>query len=157
VPQISFARLVLHNTFPAPTWQPFIALQINTRDAAALWCEGMECETCVGEIANPAVCSKRATLQDNVDRANRKPHDRFWHEAAVRKCPLLRRLWELSGHRSASSIYEYTPLTHAPARLRLRSGALRIASDINLIDHILPWVVLLLGLSLPSLAVWLLG
>lgn len=48
-------------------------------------------------------------------------------------------------------------LTHAPARLRLRSGALRIASDINLIDHILPWVVLLLGLSLPSLAVWLLG
>jgi hypothetical protein len=39
----------------------------------------------------------------------------------------------------------------------LRSGALRIASDINLIDHILPWVVLLLGLSLPSLAVWLLG
>jgi hypothetical protein len=48
-------------------------------------------------------------------------------------------------------------LTHAPARLRLRSGALRIAADINLIDHILPWVVLLLGLSLPSLAVWLLG
>jgi ABC-type polar amino acid transport system ATPase subunit len=45
----------------------------------------------------------------------------------------------------------------APARLRLRSGALRIASDINLIDHILPWVVLLLGLSLPSLAVLLLG
>jgi hypothetical protein len=37
-------------------------------------------------------------------------------------------------------------LTHAPARLRLRSGALRIAADINLIDHILPWVVLLLGL-----------
>ena len=32
-----------------------------------------------------------------------------WHEAAVRKCPLLRRLWGLSGHRSASSIYEYTP------------------------------------------------
>jgi hypothetical protein len=25
-------------------------------------------------------------------------------EAAVRKCPLLRRLWGLSGHRSASSI-----------------------------------------------------
>src|SRR5262245_7341520 len=23
---------------------------------------------------------------------------RFWHEAAVRKCPLLRRLWGLSGH-----------------------------------------------------------
>jgi hypothetical protein len=30
------------------------------------------------------------------------------HGAAVRKCPLLRRLWGLSGHRSASSIYEYT-------------------------------------------------
>jgi len=45
----------------------------------------------------------------------------------------------------------------APARLRLRSGALRIAADIYLIDHILPWIVLLLGLSLPSLAVWLLG
>jgi hypothetical protein len=30
-------------------------------------------------------------------------------------------------------------------------------SAINLIDHILPWVVLLLGLSLPSLAVLLLG
>ena len=29
-----------------------------------------------------------------------------WHEAAVRKCPLLLRLWVLSGHRSASSIYE---------------------------------------------------
>jgi hypothetical protein len=29
---------------------------------------------------------------------------------------------------------------------------LRIASDINPIDHILPWVVLLLGLSLPSYA-----
>jgi len=27
---------------------------------------------CVGEIANPAVCSKRATLLGNVDRANRK-------------------------------------------------------------------------------------
>src|SRR5262249_25599713 len=34
---------------------------------------------------------------------------RFWHEAAIRKCPLLRRLRGLSGHRSASSIYEYTP------------------------------------------------
>jgi hypothetical protein len=31
-------------------------------------------------------------------------------EAAARKSPLLRRLWGLSGHRSASSIYEYTPL-----------------------------------------------
>ena len=28
----------------------------------------------------------------------------LWHKAAVRKCPLLRRLWGLSGHRSASSI-----------------------------------------------------
>jgi hypothetical protein len=36
--------------------------------------------------------------------------DRLWHEAAVRKCPLLRRLWGLSGHRSASSIYEYTSI-----------------------------------------------
>src|SRR5215813_3350717 len=35
---------------------------------------------------------------------------RKWHEAAVRKCPLLGRLWGLSGHRSASTIYEYTPL-----------------------------------------------
>jgi len=34
---------------------------------------------------------------------------------------------------------------------------LRIAADIYLIDHILPWIVFLLGLSLPSLAVWLLG
>ena len=37
----------------------------------------------------------------------------YWHEAAVKKCPLLRRLWGLSEHRSAiaeqSSIYEYTP------------------------------------------------
>jgi hypothetical protein len=33
----------------------------------------------------------------------------------------------------------------------------RIASDINLIDDILPWVVLLLGLSLPSFALWLAG
>jgi hypothetical protein len=49
-----------------------IALQINTRDAAAAWCAGMECEICVGEIANPAVCSKRAALLGNVDRANRK-------------------------------------------------------------------------------------
>jgi hypothetical protein len=24
----------------------------------------------------------------------------YWHEAAVRKCPLLRRLWRLSGHQS---------------------------------------------------------
>src|SRR5262245_65793652 len=32
----------------------------------------MECEICVGEITNPAVCSKRATLLGNVDRANRK-------------------------------------------------------------------------------------
>src|SRR5262249_13771048 len=32
----------------------------------------MECEIYVGEIANPAVCSKRATLLGNVDRANRK-------------------------------------------------------------------------------------
>jgi hypothetical protein len=31
-----------------------------------------------------------------------------------------------------------------------------IASAMNLIDDILPWVVLLLGLSLPLLAVWLL-
>ena len=63
---------MLHNAFPARQWQPFIALQINTRDAAAAWCAGMECEICVGEIANPAVCSKRATLLGNVDRANRK-------------------------------------------------------------------------------------
>src|SRR5262249_16669521 len=34
---------------------------------------------------------------------------RNWHEAAVRKCPFLRRLWGLSGHRSPSSICEYTP------------------------------------------------
>jgi hypothetical protein len=27
-------------------------------------------------------------------------HSRFWHEAAVRKCPLLRRVWGPSGHRS---------------------------------------------------------
>jgi len=33
----------------------------------------------------------------------------LWHEAAVKKCQLLRRLWGLSGHRSAPSIYEYTP------------------------------------------------
>src|SRR5262249_22034059 len=26
-------------------------------------------------------------------------NDGSWHEAAVRKCPLLRRLWGLSGHR----------------------------------------------------------
>jgi hypothetical protein len=32
-----------------------------------------------------------------------------------------------------------------------------IASAMNLIDDILPWAVLLLGLSLPLLAVWLLG
>ncbi len=36
-----------------------------------------------------------------------------WHEAAITKCPLLRRLWGLIRHRSAiaelSSIYEYTP------------------------------------------------
>jgi hypothetical protein len=32
-----------------------------------------------------------------------------------------------------------------------------IASTMNLIDDMLPWVVLLLGLSLPLLAVWLLG
>jgi hypothetical protein len=32
-----------------------------------------------------------------------------------------------------------------------------IASAMNLIDDILPWAVLLLGLSLPFLAVWLLG
>jgi hypothetical protein len=46
---------------------------------------------------------------------------------------------------------------HAPARLKVEERALRIASDINLIDGILPWVVLLLGLSLPALAAWLLG
>jgi hypothetical protein len=46
---------------------------------------------------------------------------------------------------------------YAPARLKIEERALRIASDINLIDGILPWVVLLLGLSLPSLAAWLLG
>jgi hypothetical protein len=34
---------------------------------------------------------------------------------------------------------------------------LRIASDINLIDDVLPWVVFLLGLSVPSFAVWLAG
>src|SRR6516165_8239905 len=40
----SFIAAVLHNAFPARQWQPFIALQINTRDAAAAWCAGMECE-----------------------------------------------------------------------------------------------------------------
>src|SRR5262249_5189017 len=25
-------------------------------------------------------------------------HSRFWHEAAVRECPLFRRLWGLGGH-----------------------------------------------------------
>src|SRR5215831_3076368 len=34
LPQIFYCA-VLHNAFPAPQWQPFIALQINTRDAAA--------------------------------------------------------------------------------------------------------------------------
>ena len=71
MPQIFYCA-VLQNAFPARQSQPFIALQINTRDAAAAWCAGMECEICVGEIANPAVCSKRATLLGNVDRANRK-------------------------------------------------------------------------------------
>jgi hypothetical protein len=42
-------------------------------------------------------------------------------------------------------------------RLKIEERGLRIASDINVIDGILPWVVLLLGLSLPSLAAWLLG
>jgi spore maturation protein SpmB len=45
---------------------------------------------------------------------------------------------------------------HPPARLRW-NGALRIASAMNLIHDVLPWVVLLLGLSLPLLAVLLLG
>jgi len=52
LPQIFYCA-VLHKAFPARQWQPFIALQINTRDAAAAWCAGMECEVCVGEIANP--------------------------------------------------------------------------------------------------------
>ena len=54
-----------------------------------------------------------------------------WHEAAVRKCPLLRRLWGLSGHRSAiaelSSIYEYTPLTNDPTCADSGAQALRPA------------------------------
>jgi len=48
------------------------------------------------------------------------PHDRdatsrvdSWHEAAIRKCPLLRRLWGLSGHWSASFM---------STRARLRAG-----------------------------------
>jgi hypothetical protein len=55
-------------------------------------------------------------------------------------------------------------LTEAGCELRytlpqgqIEERGLRIASDINVIDGILPWVVLLLGLSLPSLAAWLLG
>ena len=59
--------------------------------------------------------SKERNLLMAPDRAAAEPvaNVGFWHEAAVRKCPLLRRLWGLSGHRSAiaelSSIYEFTP------------------------------------------------
>jgi hypothetical protein len=45
---------------------------------------------------------------------------------------------------------------HHPA-LNERVSSLALDTKINLIDHILPWVVLLLGLLLPSLALWLLG
>jgi hypothetical protein len=40
-------------------------------------------------------------------------HSSFWHQAAVRKCPLFRCFWGLSGHRPAmanrSRFCEYTP------------------------------------------------
>ena len=60
---------------------------------------------------------RRCSLADEGDRTTMQfccsAFGRFWHQAAVRKCPLLRRLCGLSGHRSAiaelSSIYEYTP------------------------------------------------
>ena len=106
---------MLHNAFPARQWQPFIALQINTRDAAAAWCAGMECGICVGEIANPAVCSKRATLLGNVDRANRK--------AAVR-AELTKRLdvKSVSG-RGRSSQYHSRILDRWAANMAALKGA----------------------------------
>src|SRR5262249_3082764 len=59
---------------------------------------------------------------------------RFWHEAAVMKCPLLRRLWGLSGHRSASSIYEGGDELEAQARRSAPAGRAEGAEQEQ--DHI---------------------
>ena len=60
---------------------------------------------------------------------------RFWHEAAVRKCPLLRRLWGVSGHPSAiaqqSSIYEYTPSGSAPGMIRASPAPRELSMGVN--------------------------
>src|SRR5262249_12275438 len=51
-------------------------------------------------------CSRAPMILSNDKDFRCGARVRLWHEAAVRKCPRLRRLWGLSGHRSAPSIYE---------------------------------------------------
>jgi hypothetical protein len=46
-------------------------------------------------------------------------HSRYWHEAAVRKCPLLRRLRGLGGHRSAIFL-QTVSFTSFPLSRRVR-------------------------------------
>jgi hypothetical protein len=59
----------------------------------------------------PHIFTRKSRLQPGefLISSAKRLLQQYLHEAAVRKCPLLRRLWGLSGHRSASSICEYTP------------------------------------------------
>jgi hypothetical protein len=52
---------------------------------------------------------------------------------------------------------ETRDLIHVGPPLGGKTSRSRIASAMNLIDDVLPWVVLLLGLSLPMLAITVLS
>jgi hypothetical protein len=63
VPQISFCALGAAQRIPYPTMATNYRVADLTRGVRPLCgAQVMKRETCVGEIANPAVCSKRATL-----------------------------------------------------------------------------------------------
>jgi hypothetical protein len=62
VPQISFCALGAAQRIPCPTMATSYRADLTRGVRPLCGAQVMKCETCVGEIANPAVCSKRATL-----------------------------------------------------------------------------------------------
>ena len=104
VPQISFCALGAAQRIPRPTMATSYRVADLTRGVRPLCgAQVMKCETCVGEIANPAVCSKRATL---LGAANSTSH--FYTPSApqillhITKCE-----WPIANGLSKYAIFAY--------------------------------------------------
>jgi hypothetical protein len=64
--------------------------RLRTARPFPLWCL---CSRPCATPINPSLSAELARGRRRGDRLATIAHSRSWHEAAVRKCPLLRRLW----------------------------------------------------------------